>query len=42
MANYKKKSVKVNIPFTYKGKFYDKYFRGTKKDITYLSQYLKQ
>ena len=42
MANYKKKKVEVKIPFTYKGVFYDKEFKGTQKDIDYLNKYLKQ
>ena len=42
MANYKKKTVAVKIPFTYKGVFYKTEFKGTKKDIDYLNKYLKQ
>ncbi len=42
MANYKKVTATVNIPFTYKGVFYDTKFKGTKEDVTYLKQYLKQ
>ncbi len=42
MTNYKKVTKEVKIPFTYKGVFYDTKFKGTKKDVDYLKQYLKQ
>ena len=42
MAKYKKITKEVAIPFTYKGVFYDTKFKGTKEDIAYLKQYLKQ
>ena len=42
MANYKKKTVAVKIPFTYAGVFYKDTFKGTKKEIDYLTEYLKQ
>ena len=41
MANYKKKTVAVKIPFTYKGVHYKNEFKGTKKEIDALTQYLK-
>lgn len=41
MTNYKKKTATVNIPFTYKGVFYKDTFKGTKKEIDALTQYLK-
>ncbi len=40
--NYKKITKEVQIPFTYRGVFYDTKFKGTKEDIAYLKQYLKQ
>ena len=44
MANYKKVTATVNIPFTYKGDFYkkDSEFKGKKNVIEALTQYLKQ
>ena len=42
MANYKKITREVKIPFTYKGVFYDTKFRGKQEEVTYLKQYLKQ
>ena len=42
MANYKKITKQVNIPFTYKGVFYKTTFKGSKKEVDYLKQYLKQ
>lgn len=43
MANYKKITATVNIPFTYKGTFYkkDSEFKDKKIVIEALKQYLK-
>ena len=44
MANYKKVTATVNIPFTYKGEHFKKgaEFKGKKNVIEALTQYLKQ
>tara|TARA_R110000782_G_scaffold134683_5_gene227024 strand:+ start:775 stop:909 length:135 start_codon:yes stop_codon:yes gene_type:complete len=44
MANYKKKTAKVNIPFTYKGTHYKKgaEFKDKQIIIDALIKYLKQ
>lgn len=44
MANYKKVTATVNIPFTYKGTHYKKgaEFKGKQGVVEALKQYLKQ